>query len=131
MDDHRGTPRRRPAAAAKIPWWRLEEILIHHVDLDTGFTPAHWSTDFTGPELEMTADRFADESYNSVAATAFRLHAEDTGRSCGVGCDPADKDHPLVRGPEAGLLAWLLGRSNGDGLAVEPFDALPTLPKWL
>jgi maleylpyruvate isomerase len=79
----------------------------------------------------MTVDRFTDESYDFVAATAFRLYAEDTARSCGVGCDPMDKDQLLVRGPEAGLLAWLLGRSNGDGLVVEPFDALPTLPKWL
>lgn len=117
--------------AGQIPWWRLEEILIHHVDLDTGFTPAHWSTDFTGPELEMTVNRYGDPSYDAVVATPFRVYAEDTARSCGVICDPMDKEHVLVRGPEAALLAWLLGRSNGDGLVVEPFDALPTLPKWL
>jgi maleylpyruvate isomerase len=120
-----------PQPAGRIPWWRLQEIVIHHVDLDTGFTPAHWSTDFTGPELEMTVDRFTDPSYDAVVETPFRLYAEDTARTCGVGCDPTDKEQLLVRGPEAALLAWLLGRSNGDGLVVEPFDALPTLPKWL
>jgi maleylpyruvate isomerase len=120
-----------PEPAGKIPWWRLQEIVIHHVDLDTGFTPAHWSTDFTGPELEMTVDRFTDPSYGAVVATPFRLYAEDTARECGVSCDPTDNEYVLVRGPEAALLAWLLGRSNGDGLVVEPFDALPTVPKWL
>lgn len=120
-----------PQPAAKIPWWRLEEVLIHHVDLDTGFSPAHWPAQFTGPSLEMAADRFSDPSYGSVVATPFRIHAEDTARTCGVACDPTDKEHLLVRGPEAGLLAWLIGRSNGDGLVVEPFDALPTLPPWI
>ena len=120
-----------PQPAGSIPWWRLEEVVIHHMDLNTGFTPAHWTTEFTGPELEMTANRFNDPSYGSVAAAPFRLYAEDTARSCGVICDATDTDHLLVRGPEAALLAWLLGRSNGDGLVVEPFGALPTLPKWL
>lgn len=120
-----------PQPAGKIPWWRLEEVLIHHVDLDTGFTPAHWDTQFTGPELEMTVDRFSDPAYGDVVATPFRLYAEDTARTCGVSCDPTDNEQLLVRGPEAALLAWLLGRTNGDGLVVEPFDALPTLPKWL
>jgi maleylpyruvate isomerase len=120
-----------PQPAGKIPWWRLQEVEIHHVDLDAGYTPAHWSTDFTGPELEMTAERFTDPTYGSVVSTPFRLYADDTTRTCGVGCDPTLTDNLLVRGPEAALLAWLLGRSNGDGLVVEPFDALPVLPKWL
>lgn len=120
-----------PQPAKKIPWWRLEEILIHHVDLNTGFSPAHWPSQFTGPALEMAAERFIDASYGTVVATPFRLYAEDTARSCGVGCNPMNKDHLLVRGPEAALLAWLLGRSNGDGLVLEPFDALPTVPKWI
>lgn len=120
-----------PQPASKIPWWRLEEVLIHHVDLNTGFSPAHWPVQFTGPTLEMSAERFTDPAYGAIAATPFRLYAEDTARNCAVACDPMDKDHPLVRGPEAALLAWMLGRSDGDGLTVEPFDALPTLPAWM
>jgi maleylpyruvate isomerase len=116
--------------AARIPWWRYEEVLIHHVDLDTGFSPAHWPAEFTGPELEMTIDRFTDPAYEGVAPR-FRVHAEDTARTLGVRCDPTLKEHLLVRGPEPALLAWLLGRSEGDGLIVEPFDALPVLPAWM
>jgi maleylpyruvate isomerase len=119
-----------PQPAAKIPWWRLEEVLIHHVDLNTGFSPAHWPTEFTGPTLEMASERFSDPAYGPVVTTPFRLYSDDTARNCGVGCDPMDTDYLLVRGPEAALLAWLIGRSNGDGLTVEPYDALPTLPPW-
>jgi maleylpyruvate isomerase len=119
-----------PQRAARIPWWRLEEVLIHHVDLDTGYSPAHWPAEFTGPELEMTAARFTDLTYPTQVATPFRVYAEDSVRSVGVGCDAADKEHLLVRGPEPALLAWLIGRSNGDGLTVEPFDALPVIPAW-
>ncbi|MBS2966424.1 maleylpyruvate isomerase N-terminal domain-containing protein [Actinocrinis puniceicyclus] len=119
-----------PQPAAKVPWWRLEEVLVHHVDLDMGFSPAHWPADFTGPELEMVAERFADPAYPTHVPTPFRVYAEDTARAVGVGCDPAEKDHLLVRGPQPALVAWLIGRSSGDGLAVEPFDALPTLPIW-
>jgi len=119
-----------PQPAARIPWWRLEEVLIHHVDLDAGFSPAHWPTEFTGPALEMAALRFTDPSYPTHIVTPFSLYAEDTVNAVGVGCDPMDKDRLLVRGPEPALLAWLIGRSGGDGLDVEPFDALPTLPAW-
>lgn len=119
-----------PQPAARVPWWRLEEVYVHHVDLDLGFSPAHWPAEFTGPALEMTAERFASPAYPTTVKTPFRLYAEDTARTLGVGCDPTDKESLLVRGPEPALLAWLIGRSDGDGLVVEPFDALPTLPAW-
>lgn len=119
-----------PHPAARIPWWRYEEVLIHHVDLDTGFSPAHWPAEFTGPELELTVERFTDPAFDSEAPV-FRIHAEDTARKLGVRCDPTLEEPLLVRGPEPALLAWLIGRSGGDGLVVEPFDALPALPAWM
>lgn len=119
-----------PYPAARVPWWRYEEVLIHHVDLRTGFSPAHWPAEFTGPALEMTVERFCSDAYG-VKAPAFRLYAEDTARTLGVRCDPTEKEPLLVRGPEPALLAWLIGRASGDGLVVEPFDALPALPAWM
>lgn len=113
-----------------ILWWRYQEVLIHHVDLDAGFSPAHWPAEFTGPELEIVAAGMSDPARNAQGP-GFRLHAEDTARDVGVQCDPADDAKPLVRGPEPGLLAWLTGRSKGDGLTVEPAGALPTPPPWL
>ena len=120
-----------PQPAAMIPWWRLEEVLIHRVDLATGFSPAHWTPQFTGPSLEMAADRFGDPSYDAVVEAPFRLHTDDTARTFGVSCGPKDEQYPLVRGPEATLFAWLIGRSSGDGLAVEPEGTLPAVPAWI
>jgi maleylpyruvate isomerase len=119
-----------PQPAAKIPWWRLEEVLIHHVDLNAGFSAEQWPAEFTGPTLEMAASRFTDESYEALVTAPFRLYAEDTARTVGVGCDAMEKGNLLVRGREPELLAWMIGRSSGEGLVVEPFDALPTLPSW-
>ena len=36
-----------PIPAYQVPAKRLGEVLIHHVDLDADFTPAHWSDTFT------------------------------------------------------------------------------------
>jgi maleylpyruvate isomerase len=113
-----------------VPWLRYQEVLVHHVDLGVGFSPAHWPADFTGPELEIVAASMADPA-QTAQASGFRLHAEDTARDVGVQCDPGDGTKPLVRGPEPALLAWLIGRSNGDGLTVEPDGPLPAPPPWL
>lgn len=119
-----------PQPAVRVPWWRLEEVYVHHVDLNLGFSPAHWPAEFTGPALELAVERFTSPAYPATVETPFRLYAEDTARTLGVGCDATDKEHLLVRGPEPALLAWMIGRADGDGLVVEPFDALPTLPAW-
>ena len=33
-------------SAAAVPWARLREVEVHHVDLGTGYTPADWSDAF-------------------------------------------------------------------------------------
>ena len=137
-------PGGRARPARFILWWRYQEVLIHHVDLDAGFSPAHWPAEFTGPQLEFVAEQMSDAAQNGTGAAVangagtgteqgagFRLHAEDTDRRVGVQCDPGDEAKPLVRGAEPGLLAWLIGRSAGDGLTVEPAGPLPTPPVWL
>jgi maleylpyruvate isomerase len=35
-----------------------------------------------------------------------------------------------VSGPRAALLAWVAGRSPGDGLFCQGSDVLPMLPAW-
>jgi maleylpyruvate isomerase len=120
----------QPYSAAHVPWWRYEEVLIHHVDLDAGYSPAHWPADFSGTRLDMTVEWF-NSPLNDAAVQAFRIYTEDTARMLGVRCDPTLKDPLLVRGPERALLAWLVGRESGDDLVVEPFDALPVLSAWM
>ncbi|QKW40160.1 maleylpyruvate isomerase family mycothiol-dependent enzyme [Actinomadura sp. NAK00032] len=97
------TGARHPAARAADA--RLTEVLIHHVDLDAGFTPDDWPADFTSRYLTDITASFA----RRPDGPDLRLHATDTGQEDGTG------EH-LVTGPAASLLAWLLGRSPGTAL---------------
>ena len=119
--------------AAWLPWWRLEEILIHHVDLRVAYSPAHWPESFTEPELAMIAARFSNKVF-TAESPAFRILSEDEDgdddRVYSVLVENDDEDVPEVRGPSAALVAWLIGRSNGDGLNVEPHGELPKPPTW-
>jgi maleylpyruvate isomerase len=119
-----------PQPAIRVPWWRLDEVLVHHVDLDTGYTPAHWPAMYTGPALRMAASRFSDPVFINDSPV-FRLYAEDTDLRVGVRCAADDETAPEISGPEPALLGWLIGRSSGDGLGVQPHGALPTLPAWM
>jgi maleylpyruvate isomerase len=113
-------------AVADVPWHRLKEVEIHHVDLNLDYTPAHWPADFV--------ERMLDEAVASMAARPevprFSLRRTDSSRERPVGA----LGGPVVAGPPAALLSWLLGRSDGEGLAVEGAvegaDALPRLPAW-
>jgi maleylpyruvate isomerase len=118
-----------PQPAAWLPWWRLEEILVHHVDLGVSYSPAHWPQSFTEPELDLIAQRYANPVF-TPESPSFRVHAEDVDKVYGICADPADEQTPLVHGPSAALVAWLIGRSKGDGLNAEPHGPLPQPPTW-
>jgi maleylpyruvate isomerase len=112
---------RRPAA--RIGDARLCEVLVHHVDLRVGVAPDHWPAGFVAHELNgVTAAFNAREN-----PPAMRLHATDTGTRYAVS---SGDDAPVIRGRQASLLAWLMGRSAGDDLATDRGVALP-LPPFL
>ncbi len=108
------TGARHPAARAADA--RLTEVLVHHVDLDAGFTPGDWPADFTARLLTSVTASFA----RRADAPDLRLRATDTGQEDGTG------EH-LVSGPAASLLAWLLGRSPGTDLTGADNIAIPFL----
>ena len=124
-----------PQPASGLPWWRLEEVLVHHVDLGVSYSPAHWPEYFTEPELASVTARFSNPVF-TAESPAFRIEAEDLDGDgegdvvYGVRTTPADETAPIVRGPSAALVAWLIGRSGGDGLNVEPHGPLPQPPTW-
>jgi maleylpyruvate isomerase len=124
------TPGTEPFPAYEVPGKRLGEVLIHHVDLDLDFTPAHWSDAFTDRWFADTLDRFAGRE----DFPALRLDVEEEDKVYGIEADPEDAGVVVVRGPKRALLAWLLGRASGDGLvAVIPAGGrgpLPKLPSW-
>jgi maleylpyruvate isomerase len=119
----------RECTADLVPWLRLVELEVHHVDLDVGYTPAHWPADFVRDQLGRAVDdrRLRDDT-PPVTLRAIDADTEHVLR---------DGPGPVVSGPQATLLAWLLGRSTGTGLAVQDSGAagaaaaaLPTLAPW-
>ncbi|MCD0483096.1 maleylpyruvate isomerase family mycothiol-dependent enzyme [Streptacidiphilus sp. ASG 303] len=117
--------------ASEIPAKRLQELEYHHVDLGAGYTPAHWTAGFAARELERLAARYRGEE----GVPAVRLLTEGGEHDLRIGA--ADGEPELtVEGPVRGLVAWLSGRSDGDGLQVhrgddplaDPRTALPELP---
>jgi len=113
----------KPFPASRVLWFRLQEVQIHHVDLDAGYSPAHWPADFVARCLDEVVRHFdRREDFPAIG-----LHAEDTDRRFPIHGAEAG---PVIAGPEPALLAWLIGRSTGDGLDVEPDGPLPDLPAW-
>ena len=102
---------------------RLAEVLIHHVDLDLGFGPSHWPPWFV---REMLTVAVASMNERGLAPLPARLQATDTGHVCQIGSDAADAVQ--ISGPEADLLAWLLGRSDGALLNWDRPGPLPPVP---
>ncbi|WP_165495381.1 hypothetical protein [Actinomadura roseirufa] len=96
-------------------------MLVHHVDLQVGFTPGDWPADFVAYELDTVTTAF-DRRENSPP---MRLHATNTNVSYAIS---AGSDRPVIRGPQASLLAWLMGRSAGADLTVDYGRALPVPP---
>ncbi|MGK4579938.1 maleylpyruvate isomerase family mycothiol-dependent enzyme [Kitasatospora sp. HPMI-4] len=107
--------------AARAADARLCEVLVHHADLDAGYTPAQWPTEFVQDMLgRVVASLSARDD-----APAMQLHATDTGTWYDIG---TARDAPSVHGPQNSLLAWLMGRSPGSDLAVHNAPALPRPP---
>lgn len=117
----RYTAGQEPCADVIVPS-RLAEVLIHHVDLDIGFKPAHWPPRFAGDLLSLLVSGLKQRE-DMPAVTIAGL---DSGRTFTIG--PAGPGGMTVSGPEAELLAWLLGRSDGRSLDREPDGALPLVP---
>ncbi|PXX63139.1 maleylpyruvate isomerase [Nocardia tenerifensis] len=113
----------RPIPASEVRWMRLQEVEIHHADLNVGYSPADWPASFVARVL-----RQATVDMNRITAAAtepvpgFELRATDTDFTGLVGAAATR----TVSGPAAALAAWMLGRSDGADLSGE----VPILPPW-
>jgi len=105
-------------------WRRLSELEIHHVDLDAGYRPADWPADFARECLQEVTPRFCGDD-----SPAALLRTADDGTEYRIG--PSEQEPAItITGPPRALLAWLLGRSDGAGLAATPAGPLPPVPPW-
>jgi len=122
----REAPLRSGATAEgwELPVLRIREVEIHHVDLGLGYTPAHWSPAF----VTRTLDQLAPFFLSARDAAVRELVATDTPGEGGrweIGTTG-----PALAGPAAALLAWLTGRSRGEGLVLDGGGEVPAAPRW-
>jgi maleylpyruvate isomerase len=105
-------------------WRRLQEVEIHHVDLDAGYRPADWPEAFAAECLPLVADDVTKRNW-----PAMTLRAPDSGAEYIIGPDSAESP-VAITGDTRQLLAWLIGRGDGTGLTADPAGPLPVLPSW-
>lgn len=112
-----------PMSVSLVPWMRLSEVLVHHVDLGVG---AGFDTvvELAGEQVDWFIDFVVTRYDNRSSVPAVRLTVElpsgaEQVWSLGSGGAPQD-----VRLSCASALAWLTGR---DGAVA----GLPSLPGWL
>ncbi|MER5870160.1 maleylpyruvate isomerase family mycothiol-dependent enzyme [Streptomyces sp. NPDC002044] len=107
--------------AANVPFRRLVEVELHHVDLNIGYELSDLPDEFTGREIAFLADRWS--SRPEVPPTALATADGRTWRTGSAG-DPA----VTVTGTAAALLAWLAGRGDKGASLAAAGGPLPTLP---
>lgn len=111
--------RKQPAAA--LPWVRLREVEVHHVDLGLAYTPEEWSDGFA---LRLLREIVGGSSGPDMVLRPYGLEHPLT-----IGT-PTDAS-PTVGGPTRALAAWLAGRGDGADLTVSPDGKLPTPATWM
>ncbi|MFI1987948.1 maleylpyruvate isomerase family mycothiol-dependent enzyme [Actinoplanes sp. NPDC020271] len=108
--------------AAVVPWARLREVEVHHVDLGRGYTPADWSDAFA---LRLLREIAGDLP---ASAPAMVLHPAGVDHSITLGAPGATA--PVIGGPTRSIAAWLAGRADGTDLTVSPDGELPQPARW-
>jgi maleylpyruvate isomerase len=110
---------------------RWQEVEVHRIDADSGYTVDRWPADFVALLLPRLADRLPDRARGPLrldVTAAGSLNPELVGRVWVVPGQDAPEDPVDVRGPDWAVLAWLTGRTSTVGDAM---TALPELGPWM
>ena len=113
----------RATTGAEVPWMRVRETWVHTVDLDAS------------ARIEQIPDAIAVALIDEVTTTlnsrdecpGVVLHAIDTSRDWTMG---APDGAVTLKGAQAAILGWIIGRSRGDGLHASG-GTLPPPPRWM
>lgn len=113
----------RHVPASFALWARTREVWLHLVDLGAGVAVESWPGDLVDALLdEVTATMHGRDD-----TPVLRLQATDRERTWRIGTESGEARE--VSGRAADLLAWLTGRSTGEGLATD--GVLPQPPPWM
>lgn len=117
---------RLPASfpAANVPSIRLHELWVHLVDLDVGFAFSDVPDDHLDHLVAEAVTRHLDRPDGAHVRLTVELPAG--GERVWELRNGRDDDPHHVSGTAEAAVAWLTGRSAGDGLRGE----VPTLPAW-
>jgi maleylpyruvate isomerase len=115
-----GAPDPPNISALRVAELRLEEVEVHHVDLDLGYGFSDTPADL--------ADRLIDNfaTRRAVQGVPVNIELEEDPLAIRRGVRGA----PTVRGKRADVLSWLAGRSLRDLSADTPDGAPPALPTF-
>ncbi|WP_216853412.1 maleylpyruvate isomerase family mycothiol-dependent enzyme [Phytoactinopolyspora halotolerans] len=106
--------------ARRTLWLRLQELEVHHVDLDAGYTWNDWPEMFVKRALAEAVRNLGQRDDAPQLTLVIDGGAARIGPSGGT----------TVSGSARPMLAWLLGRSSGQELTT-PDGPLPALPALL
>jgi len=101
---------------------RRAEVEIHHADLDVGYLPSTWPTDFSVRLVKQRQDELSGLPGGGPSMVLSSTDAEGLwklGRGAG----------PEIHGAVGDLAWWLVGRGSGEGLECST-GGLPTLGRW-
>jgi maleylpyruvate isomerase len=124
----RRTPGSPPFPAREALTRRLGEVELHHADLCLGYGWQDWPQEFVQASFPRVAGSWAGRADAPPCWISTPGGGMLPVGAAGEG-GPASRC-PVVTGPLPCLLAWLTGRSRGEGLTVEPAGRLPPLPVW-
>ena len=106
----------------KVPLLRLREVVLHHVDLDAGYSIDDAPLAFVLAELADSARRFTGHA-------PLVLDAGDAGH-WHYGTEPSPGVDPVtVAGTPRALFGWVTGRGSGSALTSST-GTIPDLPAW-
>jgi maleylpyruvate isomerase len=110
-----------PVGVSLVPWMRLTEVLVHHVDLAVG-VDFDEVVELAGDQVGLLVDYVVTRYDDRAGMPSIRLAVELPSGEEGVWL-LGETEPDEVRVPAAAALAWLTGRSAPDDL--------PALPPWL
>lgn len=119
------TSTQRSIPALQAAWLRVREVWVHAIDLDRGVTFDDLPSQLIDALVTDVCQTFAGRS----DPPSVSLRSAESDRRWNL--SPVETSRVLVTGTVPALAGWVLGRSTGSTLCVEPSGPLPPIGKWL